>query len=168
MKTTIITLILLTLTFAATSTAKEITLKKNFFTGWKYSTNGKDFKGVGMSGKSLRFEMEGNDDAVAEMNIYKSRQVWVAVFGWPGGAMAGWACGSAIAGNWSETDGYLLGIGLGMGVISALFEASATRHLKKAVSIYNGEEQALMFDLNFRKSALASNGQLTLSLSYNF
>ena len=168
MKTTIITFVLLILALAATSTAGEITLKKNVFTGWKYSTDGENFKRVGMSGKSLSEIMAGNDAAVVEMNKYRNRSEWATIFAWPGGFMLGWACVSALTDNWKDYDNYLLGAGVVMVSLSTFFEGSATRHLKEAVSIYNGEDQALMFDLIYRKSTLTENGQLTLTLSYTF
>ncbi len=166
MKTLVAIMIIIFLT--GTLSAEEITLKKTFFSDWKYSTDGQKFKGVGLSGTSLRELMADNDEAVAEMNVYKSRKVWMAVLGWPGGFMAGWACGAAIAGNWKDSDGVLLGVGVSMMVVSAIFEASATRHLKKAVSIYNGDDQELVFDMNFGRSVSSGNGQVGLALTYSF
>lgn len=168
MKKQLLIALLVLLAIASSSWAGEIKLKKTFFGGWKYAIGLGSFHGVGMSGKSLREHMEGNDEAVAEMKTYKERKIEAALFGWPGGFLMGWAAADAVLDNWSSTDEVFLAIGIPLTIIATIAEVSATNHLKKAVSIYNGEEQALFFDLDLRKPSFASGGGLSLGLKYRF
>ena len=168
MKRTLAIALAIIIVLASATAAQEITLKYTFFGGWKYSTDGEKFKGVSMSGNELCTIMEGNDAALAEMKAYKKRKIWGAVCGWPGGILCGWGVGAGLRDDWTESDKIILGTGLGLMVITGLIEGSASRRLKKAVSIYNGEGQALLFDIDYRKSALSGNGQLTFALSYTF
>lgn len=166
-KQLLITLVLL-IAIAGSSWAGEITLKHSLFWGWKYSADSNDFHRVGFTGNSLRERMEGNEEAVDKMYAYRERKIEAAVFGWPGGFMVGWACSAAIWGDWKDSDGVLLGVGLGLMLVAEIIEMSATRCLKEAVAIYSGEEQAPVFDLNLTKPPLASGSELTLALKYTF
>jgi hypothetical protein len=150
------------------SAAGEITLKKNFFTGWKFSTDGQHYKNVGRTGKSLRLAMEGNELAQGEVDIYKKRMTLAAVTGWPGGFLVGWSIGDAIFGEWDSTNEILLAIGLPLGIVSTVAEVSGNKHLKKGVSIYNGEEQTLLLDMNYKKSALTGNSNLIIAINFTF
>ncbi|MEW6052011.1 MAG: hypothetical protein AB1644_13235 [Candidatus Zixiibacteriota bacterium] len=123
----------------STINAKHIYLKKTFFGGWKYSTDSLQFKGVGFSGNGLRNEMSDNQDAVSEMSSYKSQKTWALVTGIPGGFLVGWATGSAIAGKFESTEQTMLAVGAPLFIASIVFEATANRHMKRAVAIYNGE-----------------------------
>lgn len=126
----------------ATASGQEIILKNNFFTGWHYSLDGVKFHKVGISGKTLRYAMEGNEAAQAEMDGYKSRKTTSTVFGYIGGFLLGWPLGGSIAGReWDDTYTAMAVGGGALAIVSFVFDGSASNHLKKAVRIYNGEEQ---------------------------
>jgi len=162
------TVFVVVLVFACFASAKEITLKKSFFTGWKYSVDGEDFQKVGFTGSSLRYEMEGNDAAQREMDTYKSRKIMAAVTGWPGGFLIGWPIGGAIANGWKDSYNVMLAVGVPLTIISTVYEISANDHLKKAVRIYNGEEQVIYFGINYNRVLAAANGRVTVGFTWTF
>ncbi|UCG61822.1 MAG: hypothetical protein JSV52_00605 [Candidatus Zixiibacteriota bacterium] len=168
MKKTLLITIILIIALAATTSAEEITLKHYFFGGWKYSVDGHRYQGVGWDGGKLKARMAGNDAAVAEMNKVKSRKTLSMVTGIPGGFCLGWTLGEAIWGEWDSTDDVLLAIGIPLTLVSMVADASANKHMKEAVKIFNGEEQALMLDINYKTSSLTGSNNLTLALNFTF
>jgi hypothetical protein len=157
------------LIFAGKAFPQEITLKNNFFTGWKYSFDGSEYHKVGVSGRSLHDAMEGNAPAQEEMRKYKSAKTTATVFGIPGGFLIGWPLGATLAGKeWNDTYTGMVIAGGAMGIISLVFESSATGHLKKAVSIYNGEEQALGFMISYRPQMTEYNNGLIVGMKFRF
>jgi hypothetical protein len=54
---------------------RKIELKKSFWSGWKYSIDGSEFKKVGMTGSDLAAVMNSNPSAVDEMNTYRTRRI---------------------------------------------------------------------------------------------
>jgi hypothetical protein len=127
----------------ASAHADQIKLKKNFFTGYKYSVDGGDYRKVGFSGKELRAVMEGNEAAQARMDKYKSRKTASAVAGIPGGFMTGWVIGGSLAGDYKDAYTPMLIIGIPLCIVSGVLEGSANSHLKQAVEAYNrGPEEA--------------------------
>ena len=149
--------------------AGEITLKKSFFSGWKYSTNGMDFHKVGNNGTTLYNYMDGNAAAQEHMNKYKSGKSWAMITGIPGGFLVGWPLGG-YAGNgvWKDSYTPMLLIGIPLGIISMIAEHSATKNLKEAVNIYNGEELSISMKLDYKSVDLSYQNNLLLSLTLNF
>jgi hypothetical protein len=127
---------------AGSANGKEIILKNSFFGGWKYSLDSMFYHKVGYSGAELRRAMEGNEAAQAQMDKYKTYKVWASVTGAPAGFLIGWPSGSYIAGGeWKDSYTTMYVVAAPLLVASITFEMTATSKLKKAVRIYNGEEQ---------------------------
>ncbi len=119
----------------------QITLKKSFWSGWKYSVNGMPHKKVGNSGDGLSREMMGNEEALQLMEKYKSAQDLAMIAGSIGGALIGWPLGGYVGGGeWKDEYSFMMFIGVPLGVISMVMEGTASKHLKEAVSVYNGVE----------------------------
>lgn len=148
--------------------AGHIELKNSFFSGWKYSTDGITFNKVGTSGKGLHDAMAGNEPAQKHMLVYKSRMTMALVFGYPGGFLVGWPIGGALFGDWKDSYTVMMAIGVPLAVISAVYESSAKSHLKKAVKVYNGEEQASHVAVGFRPLFDSRGGGILVSASWHF
>ncbi|MBK3519459.1 hypothetical protein [Carboxylicivirga marina] len=76
-----------------------------------------------------------NPEALKSMQQAKKNYDAGAVFGFIGGFMVGWPCGTAIAGG--DPEWALAGIGAGLIAVSIPFSTAYVKHTKKAVSIYN-------------------------------
>jgi hypothetical protein len=72
---------------------------------------------------------------------YKGNRGASNVFGFIGGFLAGYSLGEAITGK--KLNGGLLGSGLGVIGLSALFQIGANSNLKKAVEHYNGNTKGV-------------------------
>jgi hypothetical protein len=169
MKRLIFALPFVVLIFAGTAFPQQITLKNNFFTGWKYSFDGSDYHKVGVSGSSLHDAMEGNAPAQEEMLKYKSSKTTATVFAIPGGFLIGWPLGATLAGKeWNDTYTGMIIAGGVMGIVSMVYESWATGHLKKAVSIYNGEEQALGFVISYCPQMNVNEDRLIVGMAFRF
>ncbi|MDH3890155.1 MAG: hypothetical protein OEV49_03650 [candidate division Zixibacteria bacterium] len=161
-----ITVLILTLMFSSQVSA-EIMLKKSLLSGWKYSVDGGEYQKVGMSGGDLRYELGGNDEAMAYMDKYESANTWAAVTGIPGGFLVGWPLGGYIGsgGEWKDSYTTMVAIGAPLSIISMVLESSAGRNLKKAVGLHNdAETQSLGLKLNLQPHTEG----LLLSLKYEF
>jgi hypothetical protein len=162
-------LVVLLLAASTWGAERHITLKHNFFTGWKYTTDGFQFHSVGMTGKSLYQEMEGNKPAQDVLKSYGSLKTWAMITGFVGGFLVGWPLGAELAGDeWEDEDTYMLAAGIPLCIVSTICEATAHSRLQRAVRVYNGEEQALQLELDYRKAPLVEAGQLRFALSLNF
>ena len=120
--------------------AQQVTLKKSFWSGYKYSVGGGEYRKVGNSGKDLRSVMQSNPAAASRMDSYKKFKTAGLVTGIPGGVLVGWVIGGSIAGGWDENqDTYttMLIIGVPLIVASAILDGKANSNLKKAVTSYN-------------------------------
>ena len=162
-----ITLILI----AGFANAGQIELRKKALTGWQYTVNGgMSYEKVGVSGNSLREAMEGNEDAQTEMNKYKFHNIIAAITAWPAGFLIGWPLGGYIAsGEWEDQWTTWYAIGIPLAIISTGFEITAKGDLKRAVRIYNGEEQSVGFDVRWRCGfASTDNGTLVVGLAWSF
>jgi|GEM_PF-2682814 len=147
----------------------EITLKNSFFGGWKYSLDGAFYHKVGYSGAELRGAMEGNEAAQAQMDKYKTYKIWSAVTGAPAGFLIGWPLGGYIAsGEWKDSYTTMYIVAAPLFVASAAFEMSATSKLKKAVRIYNGEEQGANAYLPRPHVFVSSEGGPRIGLVWRF
>lgn len=165
-----IVLLILTV-MLCTQVSAEIILKKSFFGGWKYSTDGVEYRKVGMSGGDLRYEMAGSEEAQTHMEKYKTANTWAAVTGIPGGFLVGWPLGGYLGsgGEWPDSYTTMIVIGAPLAIISMVFESSAGRNLKKAVGLYNdGEDQSLGLKLNLQPHEGDHYGTLLLALKYEF
>lgn len=148
--------------------AQEVSLKKSFWSGWQYSTDGAHYEKVGNSANSLRMIMSENDEAMSELDSYKSNKTLSLVTGVPGGALVGWPLGATLGGGpWEPEYTYMLAIGGTLGVISLVAEGSATRHLKKAVDVHNGFDQPTLerFDIRFGYLPAQKSFGATISFS---
>ena len=134
----------LVLVMGTSVSADELILKKEIFQGWKYSVDSGDtYQDVGARGRSLQELMTGNERAVFEMEQYGKRKV-LATF-------TGYTCGAIVAGllivsvfdTWRNEYQYPLIAAIGVGVISNLYNNSATNHLKEAVRVYNRDQRRL-------------------------
>ena len=161
--------ILFVLIFSLQVSAEKIHIKKTFFGGWKYSTDSIEYKGVGNSGTGLYNLMEGNADAQDQMLRYKKNKTWAAVTGIPGGFLVGWPLGG-YAGSSEWKDGYttMLIVGIPLSIVSLITEASATKNLKNAVKIFNGEESSLSMSLNYIPRLNSNNNDLLVTLNLSF
>ncbi len=158
------------LVLCCSQVSAKITLKKTFFGGWKYSLDGTKFKGVGLSGNGLRNEMTGSDSAQMHMQKYKSAKIWGVVTGIPGGFLLGWPLGSKLGGkDWTDTYTAMIVAGVPLSIASFVFEEAATRNLKKAVNIYNGDDgKSLGIKLDFVNPNSDRQVGLIFGLSYQF
>jgi hypothetical protein len=164
LRTVIIALCLL----SASTLAGEIKLKNSFFGGWKYSIDGTEYKKVGF-GSDLRWEMAGNVAAQEEMSKYETYTGWATVSGYTGGFLIGWPLGAVIAGGeWKDSYTTMYIIGVPLSITSLLLDAAATRKLKKAVRIYNGEESAPSTFIPSLEIFASSEGCPRFGLSWRF
>jgi len=129
----------LTVTFYFDSAqSAEIELKRSFWSGWQYSVDGEKWESVGMSGKSLRALMEGDDRAQEEMRLFKSNKTKSLITGISTAALS--VTGVVLyydEKEWEAPEIALLAGGTVMGIITGYFENSALNHLLKAVHLYN-------------------------------
>lgn len=157
--------LVITLGFLASADA-QIELKNNIITGWKYSLDGVDFKGVGFSGKSLCDAMDGNEAAQFELRQYRDdmiRSLWFTI---PGIILGAISLKEDFDGDEVETPlGWRFAI-IGLLGTSLAYEHSANQHLKRSIQIYNGD--ILGFDLNYSRPPTGRNGNLQFSLSVGF
>ncbi len=152
----------------ATASA-EITLKKNFFTGWKFSTDGTKYQKVGFSGTKLYDAMVGNEAAQKRMKSYKTAKTWSAITGIPGGALIGWPIGGYIGGGeWKDGYTEMIIVGGALAVISTIFETTATSNLKKAVKIYNEGNTSVSFKLDYKKNENTGRQFMFAAVTYEF
>lgn len=152
---TVLILTTLILTFAAGAAetadavnAKEIVLKKSFWSGWKFSADGGLlYMKVGTTGKDLRQFMDGHEEAQAEMDKYRSR----AITGWIcsafSGGIIGWTLGEAGDNGWRDSHTQWMVGAAALLTVAILTDRSATGHLKEAVRLYNGEPGELSLSL---------------------
>lgn len=61
--------------------AQEVSVKNSFWSGWKYSVDGHEFKNVGASAKGLKEVMVGNEKALASLDAYSRNQTGVYSIG---------------------------------------------------------------------------------------
>jgi hypothetical protein len=162
--------LLLALLVCSSTVSADITLKKSFFTGWKYSTDGINFSKVGYSGKGLSNAMYGDQEAQSEMGKYKSLMTVSLIAAVPGGFLIGWPIGAYI-GSSDWKDGYTTMeiVGGSLAVVSMVLESSATSHMKKAVEVYNGNQSPKVgMTLNWHNSQSQEHGCLMLGLCCRF
>jgi hypothetical protein len=151
--------------------AGEIALKTSFWNGWQFSTNGgMSYEKVGISGTSLRTAMEGNEAAQAEMGKYNTNSTFATITGMPAGFLIGWPLGGYLAsGEWEEQWTTWYTIGVPLAIVSTIFTAAAKTNVKRAVSIYNDEEQSIGFDVKWRRPfASTDNGTLVVGVAWSF
>ncbi|MFQ5500190.1 MAG: hypothetical protein ACE5FH_11020 [Candidatus Zixiibacteriota bacterium] len=162
--------LLIVMTLCCSQVSAEITLKHGFFAGWKYSTDGVQFKKVGRSGDGLYWEMEGNEKAQAHMKKYKKGMTWATVTAVPGGFLIGWPIGGYIGsgGEWKDSYTTMMIIGAPLAVVSTLLEGSAKRHLTKAVDLYNRDESSIGFMLNIKPAGADHSVAFIAGLKYQF
>ena len=153
----------------AASASAEITLKKNFWWGWQYSTDGESYETVGISASSLKQEMAGNPEALELMGRYTTQKIFSTIFGAAGGFLVGWPLGGYIASNdWKDSYTTMLILGGSLTVISAIIEGAATQKLKSAVEIYNSANTESHLDVNLRYGKLGGDDALLVTLGLTF
>ncbi len=134
----------LVLAIGGSVSADELILKKEILQGWKYSVDSGDtYQDVGVTGRSLRELMTGNERAVFEMERYGKRKILAAYAGYTCGAMVGGLLIVSVFDRWRDEYQYPLIAAIGVGVISNLYNNSATNHLKEAVRVYNRDQKRL-------------------------
>lgn len=148
----------------------EITLKKSFWTGWKYSLDGEKYESVGITGTSLSLAMEGSTRALDEMKSYRSKKILSTIIDGTGSGLATWSVIDWAVGDddWDNTNSILLGVGLGLSVAGSVIDAVATSHLKQAVLIFNGKSSAWSLGLNGSMWAVRDANPVTLSMRVTF
>ncbi len=125
-------------TLAGAADAQGILIQRSFWSGWKYSVDGDDLRGVGSKGEALRAELAGNGPALAELDGYGSKRVWSQIIG----AGAG---GIAIASVYysldnDEWDAQAIAMAAGSAVLSMVagyLSTAANNHLIRAVHLHN-------------------------------
>jgi hypothetical protein len=150
--------------------AQEIKLKKSFFSGWKYSLNGgHSYRNVGVSAHGLLAVMKGDELAIRYINGYKNHIRVAKSFGFVGGFLIGWPIGGSIAGKeWNDTYSAMIYTGIPLTIISMVFEAKASSHLKRGINIYNRNQKSVLFEPKFQLSKINKKSSFGLSLVYNF
>jgi hypothetical protein len=135
---TLFLVIVTLLCLAATASADQIVVKKNFWGGWRYSTDSVTFQGVGASGDKIKELLADDSTGLSEMKSFASSSGLSIATGIPGGVLVGWPLGTLIAGrDWTDTNTLMLAIGAPLCVMSTVFDMKAGSHLKKAVARYN-------------------------------
>lgn len=160
---------ILLLGLSSSTIGGEIRLSNDFFTGWEYSLDGLRYQSVGFTGSGLRREMVDNEAALKQMSKYKEKRIVSAVLGWPGGAMLGWSLGAyAATGEWTDSEKKMFMVGAPLTIFAVLLELSANANMKKAVRIYNGEEQALDLEVRFPAYYASKTGTLVIGMTWSF
>ena len=140
----LLTFLVLVIVLGGSVSADEIILKKEILQGWKYSVDSGDtYQDVGVGGTSLRELMTGNERAVFEMELYGKRKVLAAFTGYTCGAIVVGLLIVSVFDTWRDEYQYPLIAAIGVGVISNLYNNSATNHLKEAVRVYNRDQKRL-------------------------
>ncbi len=168
MKKAIVFFAVLVICMVNVTSAQKITVKKGFFGGWKYSTDDDLYWKVGNRGIPLCQEMEGNEAALNEMAKYTSNKTMALITGIPGGWMVGWAAGKALGNKYEDSDKTMLQIGLPLCIISTVFEIISDGHIKKAVRIYNGEEESAHFGFDIKRQIAFNTDLISYNLTYSF
>ena len=70
--------------------------------------------------------------------------------------------------SWKDEYNVIIAISALLVIASTAFEISATSHMKKAVSIYNGEEQGYQFDFDGREQFASGNRTINVVISWHF
>jgi hypothetical protein len=159
------------LLLAGSTFAGEIELRKKFFGGWQFTSDaGMSWTKIGVTGSALREAMSGNDSARTEMDRFKTNNTVAVVTSIPAGFLIGWPLGSYVAsGDWKDSYTTMYYIGVPLAVVSTIFEITAKGHLKRAVRIYNGEEQALQLKVTVQRPyASTDSGTLMLGVAWRF
>ncbi|MFZ1683490.1 MAG: hypothetical protein WAU88_05090 [Candidatus Zixiibacteriota bacterium] len=134
---------LVTFGLVGSVSAGHITLKKNFWGGWRYSTDSVTFQGAGATGDNVKALVGDDSVAVRELSSYASSMGLSYATGIPGGLLLGWPLGGALAGHkWDDTYTIMAAIGAPLVILSTVFETSADKHMKKAVASYNQRQDA--------------------------
>ena len=151
------------------ASAQRISIYRTFFfSEWLYTHNHVDYWKVGMSGKYLCQEMGGNEAALNEMKKFKINRTISFVFAVPGIIAATWAAYDALQWQYDKTDTKILLIGAPFGIVSIVFRLISDKHIKRAVSIYNGDEEAIHLGLNFKKQFAFDTELISCNLTYSF
>lgn len=151
----------------ATLGAQEVSVKKSFWSGWQYSTNGIDYDKVGVSATKLKFVMADNELAIAKLNAYSSNQMAANIFGSISGGMIGWWLGGEIA-NKTDNNPTLAYAGLVLMVPMIILEAAASSNLKEAVELYKDKAPAYSLNLGRLPTVNRTQKHFGLLLSYQF
>ncbi len=153
---------------AATADAQSVTIKRTFFTGWKYSTDGETYHKVGAGADDLMTVMEDHRVCVAALRSYRAHSIAAKMTGLTSAALITFPLISgAITGEWSEGLTPMMIVGLGFGALSLALDASGSGSLKQAVRIYNrygGRYQAHLRPDLFTQPPRT----MTMSLKMNF
>lgn len=161
----ILTVIILIGSLTSTADA-QIELKNSFFTGWKYSLDGVEYHKVGFSGKELREAMDGNEAAQQQLKEYRDDKVRALWFGIPGLIIATVSFIEDVDGDEVESPlGWRMAI-LGLCGAATVYEHFASKHLKRAVAIYNGNTFGL--DLNYYRPPVSVDGDLQFCVTVGF
>ncbi|MGB0432535.1 MAG: hypothetical protein ACPGLV_18810 [Bacteroidia bacterium] len=102
--------------------------------GIRFEMNGKK-----LSPRQLKNAMSDYPKASAEMKIAKRNYKLASVFTLPGGYFIGYPIGTHLAGG--EANWRLLGVGVGLVVVSFPFYDRYKKHAIEAVKIYNKERK---------------------------
>ena len=160
-------LLLLAIMLSCASVSAEITLKKGFWTDWKYSTDSVRYERVGVSGATLRNLMSASPEAQTHMAQYGDAQTWSLVAGWGAGLLVGWTLASYLKNDhrWESNHTRSIGIAFSLGAAAAILESSASYHLKKAVDIYNeSEKKNSAVSINIGAVGTGQSGEFALTI----
>lgn len=108
-----------------------IRIKKNF--GNVYLLNNSP-----LTFKQTNNIVKVNRESALLMKSAKSKKIWSAIFSYTGGFLVGYALGDKFFQN-NELNYGMLGAGLGVFSISIPLSIKGSKHLNKAVKVYNAD-----------------------------
>jgi len=160
--------VLLALSVASQAAAQPVQIDRSFFTGWRYSTDGKNYMKVGSGAKDLRLVMGDYRVCLAELNSYQSHVTAAKITGLTSAFLIAFPLiSNGISGDWGKGSTPMILVGIGFGAFSVALEASGSRSLKNAVRLYNRYSARYEADLRDTSNRVAdSRNRLTLNFSF--
>ncbi|MEE4198774.1 MAG: hypothetical protein V2I54_14135 [Bacteroidales bacterium] len=147
--TVLLTLLLVSLTFAFGQTATDPITMKKVFGGYQYYQGEKL-----LTMNQLIKTVKPNEKAYKQIKSAQSTYTAGMIFSYAGGFMIGWPLGTALAGG--EPNWTIAGIGAGLLVLTIPITKSYHKKTTKAVDIYNS---------GLTKSSFRENKTLRLSMT---
>jgi len=127
----------LILTLAGEAQAQRITLKRPFFSGWRYSIDGGEYKRLG-SGTELKTMMADSRACLGAMKSFSDHATAAKITGILGILLVAWPISTQLRGkDWADSYTPMVIVGGSFGVVSLAMEAAGSRNLKRAVMIHN-------------------------------
>jgi hypothetical protein len=130
------------LVMISNATAQKITLKRSFWNGWQYSTDGLKFEKIGTRADGLKAVMADEPGALKKLDSYKWQRNLGNFFLVVGGVLVTVPVVAWIANKeWSSKNTAYLRDGAPVCALGLIFKASSAASLKNAVEIHNKNEE---------------------------